>query len=349
MSVRSGALWTILLAVTLLTAAGSFPSLADRLFQSGDTQSLRSLLDTTSPVTDDDTACREYYRARLTLDGAAAADRLRKLSSSTTRYGILAAADYSAWCLLQRSDEDALAAVGAGTDPQLLFWRAQAALNMKNNQLAGESALAFLKTGTDSTRLELARLTLAESRFRRNDFAGGVSALSPFCSNPHAQLRIHALLRVAYGLERLSKIDDARDTYRTVLREAPYTPAYFEAEENLARLGGGLPPTTPKPATATLPKHEAKNPPKTQPEPPAIRPENSKIYLQVGVFSSKVNARDLEKKLRADGFKVVSFDKVLNGKKCRVVTVGPFTDETKAALAGKKLTAKHIESRVIYR
>jgi tetratricopeptide (TPR) repeat protein len=327
--------------------AGDFIIQADRLFARGDLGALQRFIESSSPTSDDERACRDYYRARLTIDGALSADRFCKVAATPSAYSEAAAVAYASWCLLQRDENETLTALNGIDSAEGNFWRTQAALIGQNNPLAAESARKILKSTSDSTRVEMARLFLAEAVFRQKAYQAGIDALLPFKRNNAAQLRVPALLKMAYGYERTGQIETAKECYRMVEREAPYTSAYFTADENLRRLGGvtvvGV-PIPAKPMVKPVTKPQAK--PVT---PPAAIPKGAKIYLQAGVFGSKENARAMEKTLKSLGYKVTSFDRTMDGKNCRVVTVGPYPTEDKANAEQDKLKKKKIETHLIYR
>jgi TolA-binding protein len=216
-----------------------------------------------------------------------------------------------------------------GLDPQkrgdLVFWRAQARLQLKGVQRAQDEFEGFLKNYPGHPMADEAALAVADcdALMKNNDAA--LEGYRKLYQDPPSSVAAQALWQAAALDLRLSQADAARGLLDSLLKSYPDSFEATAARKSLANLGPAKTPEKPQPQAT--------------PEPAPLA-AGGHFTIQVGAYVRHSGALLLFKKLKKAGYPVRMDKRVIQDNVYHLVQIGRYSSKAKALKASERVKKK---------
>jgi TolA-binding protein len=261
---------------------------------------------------------RQDYQKVIAKDAASSQGRQAALELGKLDYAQGKIQEAAA--LLEGVPEEALE---VARRPELIFWRAQAHLLLKEVQRAQDEFESLLKNYPEYVQADSASLSVADCDAALGNHDAALKGYQKLYQEPASSVAPQALWQAASLDTKLGHGDEARTLFERLVKRYPDSFEASKARETLATLAL-IPTPAPTPASAaTVPKRF-----------------RAHFSVQVGAYGQRSGAVKLWRKLKKSGYAARVEKHVLQDSVFHVVRVGRFTSKAAAEKLAKRIHAK---------
>ena len=305
----------------------------DGLYQMGEVEALRSLLEQSEPTGAEEKSAKLYYQARISVDRDAMIGFLEELVTtfSHTTYGQKSILEISKLSLLERDYNRSLHFLSQGNNfdnPEIDFLLAKTYLKIGRYQDAIQAAQNYITKTKNREKRENAYLLIVDAYINSGQYLLALRTLETMNTKDYlVHYKALARYKVAYCHEMLGDSKLAIDEYKSVIVHFPYTEYSFLSEKRLYDLTVA---TAGRIDYSNLLPSESQYADRTYVDTTHPDTDEEFYYIQVSAFANRENAETYSQHLKQQQFSNIVFSKPVGAQTFHVVAVGPFRDRDDA-------------------